>query len=128
MANRYAGNGGEYKPVESLEDAAFQAMVKTVMSAPSPAAVQELVSKSVNAQQPQQQAPPSCGYVSPTELNSTAVLAFDMITLALFCVSLFIVYKLLVCTLSIRIVRKTQKPARQDFIDQRKRAFADHLF
>ena len=108
MANRYAGHGGEYKPTESLEDAAFQALMNTIHAPEPPArvpvsspypSVQPILSPSPVAQ---------CAISDEKarqEADNLAYVGFDIITLIMLMLAMVIVFKTIKCIFSLRVVR-----------------------
>jgi hypothetical protein len=114
MANKYAGHGGEYRPTESLEDTVFQAIAGGINNAmaSTPPPPPHAPTPTANGVQP----PPTSCAIPPEraqlEADNLAYVGFDIITLMMLGLALFIVFKTLKCILSLRVVRAT-KPHQQ---------------
>jgi hypothetical protein len=109
MANRYAGHGGEYKPTESLEDAAFQALMNTIVNPPD---LPPRASVSSPHTTPQAilspHAPAQCAISDEKarqEADNLAYVGFDIITLIMLMLAMIIVIKTIKCIFSLRVVR-----------------------
>lgn len=118
-ANRWTGHGEDYIPSPSSEDVSnFQAIISDVITGVVRTAApnEPLMQHKNNQQQQQQPQPPQslCEIVKERRTaqispDSIAFTGFDLITLALLLVAMFMVLYTLKCICSLRIVRATNQ-------------------